>query len=146
MSLEADMYLNDFNDNLDIVNDMNRHYKDAIGYLNNTEDLYNSYSSKKNELKQSKNKIYGEIDLNDRKGYYQNQTQENLEFWHSVFWYIYYLLVIVLILGFFFDKSGRSRVKKIFIAVFAFFFPFLIRLYQKVKHHIYEKYLKRFVG
>lgn len=146
MSSEEEVYLNDFNLNVNNANELNGYYKDTVVFLNNTEELYNSYAAKKDELKENKKKIYGEIDLNDRKGYYQNQTQENLEYWHSVLWYSYYFLVIVLILGILFDKSGRSYGKKLTIALMAGSFPFLIKAYQKAKHHIYEKYLKIIIG
>lgn len=139
---EDDVFLYDFNGHLDVAKELNGYYKDAVDSLKNVEELYNSYASKKNELKENKNKIHGEIDLNDRKGYYQNESQENLQFWYSFLWYVYYLFAIVLILGILFDKSGRSRGKKIGIALLAVSFPILMRVYQRLKHHIYEKYWK----
>lgn len=146
MATEDEVYLNEFNLNLNNVNEFNEYYKDSVIYLNNADELYDSYSSKKNDLSERKKHIHGEIDLNDRISYYQNQSQESLSFWYSIFWYIYYLLVIVLILGIIFDKSGRSKIKKIFIGFVAFLFPFLIKFYQTVKHYMYEKYLKKIIG
>lgn len=146
MSSEEDIYLNEFNTNVDNANELNGYYKDAVVYLKNTEDLYNSYASKKDELNAKKNNIHGEIDLNDRIGYYQNESQENLSFWYSVLWYTYYFLVLVIILGIIFDSSGKSRVKKIVVASVAVVFPFLIKLYQRLKQYIYENYLKKVIA
>lgn len=136
-------FLNEFNDSVKNVEEFNGYYKDAIEYLKNTEELYNSYSTKGNELRENKKNTHGEIDINNRISYYENERQQTLSTWHSILWYVYYFLVIVLVLGIIFDKSGRSRAKKIAIVVVAFLFPFLIPTLLRLKNKFYEKYLKK---
>jgi surface polysaccharide O-acyltransferase-like enzyme len=142
MVKEKNDLLSEFNDSMQSVEEFNGYYKDAINYLKNTEELYNSYSTKGNELRENKKNTYGEINLNNRISYYENERQQTLSTWHSILWYVYYFLVIVLVLGIIFDKSGRSRAKKIAIVVVAFLFPFFIPTLLRLKNKFYEKYLK----
>jgi surface polysaccharide O-acyltransferase-like enzyme len=142
MVKEKNDLLSEFNDSMQSVEEFNGYYKDAINYLKNTEELYNSYSTKGNELRENKKNTYGEINLNNRISYYENERQQTLSTWHSILWYVYYFLVIVLVLGIIFDKSGRSRAKKIAIVVVAFLFPFFIPTMLRLKNKFYEKYLK----
>ena len=99
-----------------------------LGYFS----LY--YIEKRTNTKKNAKTIHGEILINDRLSYYENESQETLEFWHSIFWYVYYLLVIVLFLGIILDRSGRSRVIKLILFLFAFFYPFLIPRFVSLKN------------
>lgn len=117
--------------NLDKVN---ANYNDISLYLKNAEDLYNSYTEKRTNTKKNAKIIHGEILINDRLSYYENESQETLAFWYSIFWYVYYLLVVVLFLGIILDRSGRSRVIKLILFLFAFFYPFLVSKMVSLKN------------
>lgn len=128
----AKMYKNRMYDiNLD---ETNRNYNNIFLYLTNAEELYNSYFDKNQDIRQNAKTIHGEILINDRLSYYENETQTTLEMWYSIFWYIYYLLIIVLILGVIFDENKRSFFLKISLITFAFFYPFLIPKLVRLKN------------
>ena len=126
------MYKNRMYDiNLD---EKKKNYNDIFLYLTNAEELYNSYFDKNHDINKNAKTIHGEILINDRLSYYENESQATLEMWYSIFWYIYYLLIIVLILGVIFDKNKRSFLLKISLVTFAFFYPFLIPKLVRLKN------------
>ena len=116
------------------LDELNKNYNNIFLYLANAEELYASYYDKNKDISQNAKTIHGEILINDRLSYYENESQETLETWYSIFWYIYYLLIIVLILGIIFDKSKRSIALKIALVAFAIFYPFLIPKLVRLKN------------
>jgi len=114
-------------DNVSILNAKMYNYEIQLTNHADLKNIHNKY------LKI--NSINGIVDTNvkkgitnDRKSFYEAQEYDNLISWHSMFWWIYYLLAIIASLIIFLSVSPDliSFTFKCLISIFIFAYPFVI--------------------
>lgn len=93
---------------------------------NNTFELYNEYVSKNAELKNIIGNSNADILTNDRKTYYESQEYESIQKWYKRFIWMYYILVLVFLLGVILSPTQMSRISLIIIFVLLVIYPFVI--------------------
>lgn len=102
------------------------YYENDIINSNNSKELYNKYKKENKYLEKQITDEYGDILTNNRKTYYSNEALDRLKLWYRFMWYIYYILVIVLTLGFLLVDSNLNKISKILIIVIMLVYPYII--------------------
>lgn len=114
-------------DNVSILNSKIFNYSNQLTNHEELKNIYDKYVKI--------NSINGIVDTNvkkgitnDRKSFYEAQEYDNLIYWHSMFWWIYYLLAIIASLIIFLSISPDliSFTFKCLISIFIFVYPFAI--------------------
>ena len=114
-------------DNVSILNSKINNYENQLANNEELKNIYDKY------LKI--NSINGIVDTNvkkgitnDRKSFYEAQEYDNLISWHSMFWWIYYVLAAIASLIIFLSISPDliSFTFKCLISIFIFVYPFAI--------------------
>jgi hypothetical protein len=126
-----------FNNEISSANTMNTYLNTALINSENTKELLKTYLEKNKILKIKLRDSRGDILTNDRKTYYEIEALERLQSWYLLFWRIYYLLVIVFLLALVLSPSNLSVIKKILLAVFFIFFPYIFHWTNQVMYKIY---------
>jgi hypothetical protein len=132
-----------FNNEVSSANTMNTYLNTALINSENTKELLKEYLEKNQVLKLKLRERHGDILTNDRKTYYETEALERLQFWYFLFWGIYYLLVIAFLLALVLSPSNMTILRKIFLAVFFIFFPYLFHWTNQVVYKIYYWGLNR---
>lgn len=104
----------------------NTYYNTEILNLQNTTELYNEQKYKNNTYEDTIKKNHGDILTNDRKSFYEIQEQDNLQYWYSVYLWIYRILLFLFLLGLLFLNSSRPFFQKISIFVLLLIYPTII--------------------
>jgi hypothetical protein len=126
-----------FNDELEIAHTMNSYLQTALINSGHSSELLSQYKNQNYLLEQQLSETHGDILTNDRKTYYETDALKNLKLWYRFYWYIYYFLFIVLIIGFILSKSILNTASKIIIAILLMFYPYYI---DKILHKINNFY------
>jgi hypothetical protein len=140
-----------FNKQINDTKVLNNYYESNIINSKNSEELYNSYVKENKYLEKLIKNDYGDILTNNRKTYYSSEGLEKLKQWYRILWYIYYILVIIIILGFLLGNSNLSIIKKIVISLILLVYPYIIvpivkwlyyqldYLYNRLPKNVYNK-------
>ncbi len=139
----SQMIEENFNNEVSNANTMNTYLNTALINSENTKELLKEYLEKNQILKLKLRDRHGDILTNDRKTYYETEALERLQLWYSLFWWIYYLLVVTFILGLLLSPSNLSIIKKIFLAVFFVFFPYIFHWVTILVYKIYHWFLSK---
>jgi hypothetical protein len=126
-----------FNNEVSSANTMNTYLNTALVNSENTKDLLKEYLEKNQVLKLKLRDRHGDILTNDRKTYYETEALERLQLWYLLLWRIYYLLVIAFLLALVLSPSNMSIIRKIFLAVFFIFFPYIFHWTNQLILKIY---------
>jgi hypothetical protein len=126
------------------------YYENDMINSNNSKELYNKYKKENKYLEKQITDEYGDILTNNRKTYYSNEALDRLKLWYRFMWYIYYILVIVLTLGFLLVDSNLNKISKILITIIMLVYPYIIDpilrwfykqfklLYNKLPKNVYN--------
>ena len=105
---------------------LNFYYNSDIVNSKNTIELYANYLTKNKDTEVIIRDSKGDMLTNDRKTYYETQEYDSLLQWYKIFIYIYYILVIVCILGLFFSPNRFVIGQKIGLSIVLILYPFII--------------------
>jgi hypothetical protein len=127
-----------FNNEISSANTMNTYLNTALINSENTKELLEEYLDKNQILKLKLRERQGDILTNDRKTYYELEALDRLKLWYSVFWYIYYMLVIVFLLALLLSPNNLTLIQKfrtgsIFVAL-----PYILNYIDKWIISTYE--------
>jgi hypothetical protein len=127
-----------FNNEISSANTMNTYLNTALINSENTKELLEEYLDKNQILKLKLRERQGDILTNDRKTYYELEALDRLKLWYSVFWYIYYMLVIVFLLALLLSPNNLTLIQKfrtgsIFVAL-----PYILNYIDKLIISTYE--------
>ncbi len=120
-----------FNSELNDAKTMNTYLNTAQINSSHTLELLTYYKTNNKEIERQLKESSGDILTNDRKTYYETDAITRLKQWHSFFWYIYYLLVLVLNIAIFISPSELSTLKKIVILILFVTYPYYISILTK---------------
>jgi hypothetical protein len=105
---------------------LNIYYNTDLINSKNTAELYTDFLNKNKEFEKTIKNIHGDILTQDRKIYYETQEYETLEFWYKFFLSVYYILVIIFVLGLIFSPNELKTYQKISILFLLIIYPFII--------------------
>jgi len=105
---------------------LNVYYNTDLINSKNTTELYSDYTRKNKYFEKIIKNMYGDILTQDRKTYYETQEYESLEFWYKMFLSIYYILVIIFLLGLIFSHNQLKISQKIGIFLLLVIYPFIV--------------------
>jgi hypothetical protein len=130
IDLISETLVSNFKDEMMNAKTMNSYYSTDLNNSKNTEELYEMYLQKNQEIQNSIKEQHGDVLTNDRKTYYETEALTNLNSWYSILWYIYYAFTIILIFVLFFNKSIET-IKKIIFIFIAIIYPYVINYITK---------------
>ena len=118
---------------------INETYSSQLINSQYAQQLYTKYLDENKELSYNLNEDTTDIFTNDRKTYYEEQGNDNLDWWYKIFFRLYLILLVAYIIFFFISSSNYSVVSKIFIFILLALYPFiavpiflfLMRLYHR---------------
>ena len=118
---------------------INETYSSQLINSQYAQQLYTKYLDENKELSYNLNEDTTDIFTNDRKTYYEDQGNDNLDWWYKIFFRLYLILLVAYIIFFFISSSNYSVISKIFIFMLLAFYPFiavpiflfLMRLYHR---------------
>lgn len=139
----SEMIAENFNNEVSSAKTMNSYLNTALINSENTKELLKEYLEKNQVLKLKLRERQGDILTNDRKTYYETEALQRLESWNVLFWWIYYLLVVIFILGLILSPSNLSIFMKIFLVVFFIFFPYILHWLNLLLYNIYQWFLSK---
>lgn len=117
---------NNFQQVVDYSETMNKYYNSALLNSLNSDDLLNEYTDKNYNLSKELINLRGDILTNDRKTIYEEEAITNIKSWHTLFWYIYYIFVLVYLFACIFVSSSISILMRIIILILLVFYPYYI--------------------
>ena len=120
-----------FNSELNDAKTMNTYLNTAQINSSHTLELLTYYKTNNKEIERQLKESSGDILTNDRKTYYETDAITRLKQWHSFFWYIYYLLVVVLNIAIFISPSELSTAKKFALLTLFTAYPYYISILTK---------------
>ena len=85
---------NNFNEEITNANIMNSYYDTELTNSSHTKELYLVYLEKNQQLQKEIKGHHSDVLTNDRKTYYETQAIEDLNYWHTFLWYVYYFFVM----------------------------------------------------
>lgn len=132
-----------FNEQVNNAKMINDYYNSQLVNSENTIELYNKYENETRNMEQNIKNQYGDILTNNRKTYYSSEALERVKLWYKFMWYIYYILVIVLILGFFLAQSETSKLTKLIIIIIMLVYPYIIDPIVKLFYNQFKKINKQ---
>jgi len=129
-----------FTDSLNSAKTLTSTYSAQLINSQYADQLYKKYLAENSKLEAELNNNSHDIFTNDRKTYYEDQGIDNLKWWYTLFFRIYFLLVIAYVVVFFLSSSAFSIMTRIFILVCLVAYPFvapyififLLHLYYRV--------------
>lgn len=123
-----DTYQHLYDTNTTLINNNLNYYRDSFNDYENTYDYFLQIQEENEILNNQLKNTNIEIVTNDRKTYYEDQGISQLQFFYSVFYYIYILLVILSGVFFIMKLSSFTNGEKmtnLIIFIFLFAYPFL---------------------
>jgi hypothetical protein len=105
---------------------LNVYYNTDLINSKNTTELYSDYLNKNKEFEKTIKNIHGDILTQDRKTFYETQEYDTLHFWYRIFLSIYYILVVIFLLGLIFSPNQLNGYQKIGIFILLVVYPFII--------------------
>ena len=130
-----------FKSNIENIKSSLGTYEGLLKNYNNVKD-YSTSLKKENVVLEKKFKQTGEsIVTNDRKTYYEDQGIDQLNFYYSIFFYMYLLIVIIYAVSIFAFPSNGSKMGKFIILLVLIVYPFvstmlfmgLTKIYNRIK-------------
>ena len=115
-----------FQAGVDSATELTNTYNSLHITYQNTFDLYQQYLNKNAALQGEISQINTDTVTNDRKTYYESQGYNKLQSWHTVFRWIYIILLVVYVIGMVVVGSSYSFMAKIFILLALIIYPFVI--------------------
>ena len=129
---------NSFQQVVDYSETMNKYYNSALLNALNSDDLLKEYTDKNYNLSKDLIDIRGDILTNDRKTVYEEEAINRIKSWHTLFWYIYYIFVIIYLIACIFVPSTISILMRIIIFILLFFYPYYIHKIFKIIYNSIE--------
>lgn len=131
-----------FNEEVFIATTINTYFNTALISSFYTEELLTEYTNKNNGINLNLTTKRDDILTNDRKVYYETEALSGLQFWHRVWWYIYYILCLVVVIIFITRKSWNSTsaiaINVVTIAVYIFL-PYILQRLLLFLYNVYKK-------
>ena len=135
------MLADNFHEEISNAKLMNSYYNTELINSAYTKELYSSYLEKNQAIQKSIKGRHADVLTNDRKTYYESEALEDLKYWHSFFWFIYYLFVMPLFIFALVTKSSYHfliRILIVFIVVsYPYYIDFILRKIYGFFHSIW---------
>jgi hypothetical protein len=136
----ANQFLQGYKENIENTKTLLKSYTALLVNYQNVHDYFNTLNKENAYLKKKLQNMNADILTNDRKSYYEDQGIDTLNFYYSIFFYIYILILIVFLLCMIFKSSDFSKGKQIIIFIFLNWyiiiavpiFRFILGLYKKM--------------
>lgn len=126
IDLIATNITNIFNEEIELIEQLNSRYNDNLIIDNNLNELYNMYQDQNTDLDSNIKTHHSDVLTNDRKTYYESTALETLVNWNTFFLYLYFTLLFAFVLGIFLSPIRIPKYQTIVIAIILFLYPFLI--------------------
>ena len=133
----SELLAENFNDEISSALTMNQYLNTALINSEYTSELFNKYADENIELKLQLRDSRGDILTNDRKTYYETDALNQLELWHRLLWYIYYILMIVITIAMVVSPSQLTMVSKVVLFVLLLFYPYYVDYIVRWIHGLY---------
>jgi len=127
-----------FNEEVSSAQTMNTYYNTAIINSSYTQELLDEVTKQNIDLEKQLREQHGDILTNDRKTYYETDALDRLKLWYKFWWYIYYLLVLVFLIGMIFSPSQLSLMKKVILFILLVFYPYYIDYIMNWIYNLYR--------
>ena len=115
-----------FNEEITNANIMNSYYDTELTNSSHTKELYLVYLEKNQQLQKEIKGHHSDVLTNDRKTYYETQAIEDLNYWHTFFWYVYYFFVMPIFTFVLVTSSSYRWLFKIPIEILVVTYPYYI--------------------
>lgn len=123
---KANEFLSTFNENVtnatqlnDILSSLTTNYQHVL-------ELSNTYLEENSILKAKIETFGTDLVTSDRKTFYEIQNYDILKSWYTIWYWMYYVLVVVFAVGIFISKSSYSLIAKIGLLVLFALYPYII--------------------
>lgn len=120
------MLADNFHEEISNAKLMNSYYNTELTNSAYTKELYSVYLEKNQEIQKNIKSHHADVLTNDRKTYYETEAIEDLRYWHSFFWFIYYFFVMPVFLFASVMKSSYHWGIRILIDFIAILYPYYI--------------------
>jgi Mn2+/Fe2+ NRAMP family transporter len=120
---------NTYSSALQNVQDLTKSYDNLTTTYNNSFDLYKKYLSENAFLQASISEINTDTVTSDRKSFYESQSLDHLNAWHSFLKWMYIFFVVVYFIGLLLTKSSYSLLTRILILIAFIIYPFVINYF-----------------
>ena len=127
-----------FNEQCINAETLNSYYNTNVINSGNTQELFNEYKSKNQDLEKEIRVSNNDILTNDRKIYYETQEMDNLNFYYNILFTVYYVVVFVFSILFLFFKEGMGFFLKLLLILIMFVLPYLMIFLGKWLYNMYS--------
>jgi hypothetical protein len=105
---------------------MNSYYNTELTNSAYTKELYSVYLEKNQAIQKNIKGHHADVLTNDRKTYYETEALEDLNYWHSIFWFVYYLVIMPLFTFAIVMKSSYHFFIRLLIVIIVLAYPYYI--------------------
>ena len=143
----VETYSNEYNTNTNLIKTNLSYYSDLF---NEYENMYHYLLQIQEENHSLSNKLKNtntQIVTNDRKTFYEDQGISQLQFFYSIFYYIYIILVILF--GVFFllklsSFTSSEKITNLIIFILLFCYPFVSSKLMETVLYIFKSFISIF--
>ena len=114
-----------------------KNYNAAIEGGENTKSLYNMIQKQNKELKIAVKKLINDIEISDRKTYYENEQNDWAGWWAHHFMTKYWLLIFLMIVGLIITKQFTD-IKKWAMIIGLAIYPLIAFFIVKIIYHFWD--------
>lgn len=115
-----------FNNQFSNMQTMNAFYNSELINSKNTQELYDVYLKKNQDLDSNIKEHHSDVLTNDRKTFYEMGALEVLVNWNYFFMYMYFAIFFAFVLGIVFSENMIPKYQSISLAIILGLYPFLI--------------------
>jgi len=132
LAVKANVKVNEINVSFTENTKKAKELNDTLGSLTTNYqhvlELNNNYIEENDELKRQINSYKNNLTTNDRKTYYEDQNFDILNYWFTIWRWIYFTLVTVFGVAIFLTKSSYSIWIKLILLLLLIIYPFVINI------------------
>jgi hypothetical protein len=121
-----------FSEAIDSAKNLTNTYESLYSSYTNAFELYKKYLTENLEIENSINSVSTDRVTNDRKSFYEGQGIDKLNSWHTIFKWIYIILLILFFFRLIFSYSNYRFSTKILLLVLFIIYPFVIEYFFMV--------------
>lgn len=128
-------FKSNFSDGIKQATDSYDTYSGLLLNFEHVVELYTKLVKENSELELEIKNTSSDVLTNDRKTYYEDQSIDSLNFYHTIILVIYIIFLIVFTVSIFIFPSPSSRGSLLFILLFFIIYPFIcVRIFNFFYH------------
>jgi hypothetical protein len=135
------MLTDNFNEEISNAKTMNSYYNTELINSAYTKELYSVYLEKNQAIQKGINNRHSDVLTNDRKTYYETEALQDLKYWHSFFWVMYYFFVMpIFIFALVMNTSYYFGIRMIIIIIvvaYPYYIDFILRKIYGFFHYFW---------